>query len=384
MTSPAHGSGMTFAPCLVWQPQDSEDGGERHCSSPSMNGNRSWRGSASYVERGRRLVGRLERRGVSPFETSRRIGQALALCAGQDAIRAGQIVNAELRAVVVTEIEFGGVPMQVRLGNMEVAAKHAALEDAEIVFDGVRVPEVGADIFLGAVVDRAVTRKTCADAGIDRATIGHQVGGLINVHGDDRAEGFCGHVWNVETAHGTVALDQRNDGSLVGSALTAGGALPSVLVGFLAANVGFVDFDHLARAAERASDFQVSHCLADAMPEEPRGFHAALKGPLKLAGRNAFLGRAEQIDGLQPYPHRNMARFEHSADLDGKGLAACVALAEANPVGLPLQASNVFLGCATVRTYRAIGPKPRLDEFVGSFFAMEMSGGKGELHGLSP
>ena len=49
---------------------------------------------------------------------------------------------------------------------------------------------------------------------------------------------------------------------------------------------------------------KVGHGLPDAMPEEPCGFQPALQGSLKLAGADALLRRTEQVDGLEPRPHR--------------------------------------------------------------------------------
>jgi len=41
------------------------------------------------------------------------------------------------------------------------------------------------------------------------------------------------------------------------------------------------------------------HGLADAMPGEPSGFHAAIEHPLDLTGGDAFLAATEQVDDLQ-------------------------------------------------------------------------------------
>src|SRR4051812_45943535 len=101
------------------------------------------------------------------------------------------VIDAKPLAVVVSEVELGSVAMQMHLADVEVATVNAALEDREEVLDGVRVPEVGADIFFGAVVDGAVTGEPLADLGIDRTFVGHEVGGRIHLSGDDGAEG-CG------------------------------------------------------------------------------------------------------------------------------------------------------------------------------------------------
>src|SRR5580704_14514405 len=131
--------------------------------SPSMKSNESWRGSACD-ERLRRLLGRAsERRRDWPSATRRRIGEALALRADQSAVGASQIIDTERGPIVVSEIEFGCVTVQMRLAHMEVAAEHAALEDRKVVLDGVGMPELGADIFLGGVVDAPMAREFAPD-----------------------------------------------------------------------------------------------------------------------------------------------------------------------------------------------------------------------------
>ena len=62
--------------------------------------------------------------------------------------------------------------------------------------------------------------------------------------------------------------------------------------------------------------------MADTVSKVPSGFHAALKRPLKLAGRYAFLGRAKQMDRLKPQAQRQMAVLEDRADPHREGLAA--------------------------------------------------------------
>src|SRR5690349_7707692 len=87
---------IRFAPCVVWQRQDSEGGGGRHCPSPSMNGNQIWRGSS-----------RSEWRGIERLLlTSCLVRQPLARCASNGASGALRIVNAELGAGVEPEIEL--------------------------------------------------------------------------------------------------------------------------------------------------------------------------------------------------------------------------------------------------------------------------------------
>ena len=73
---------------------------------------------------------------------------------------ARQVVDAERDPVVVPKVELGGVPDQMRLGDVEIAAIDPTLKDREVILGGVGVPEIGADVFLGAVVHRAVPRES--------------------------------------------------------------------------------------------------------------------------------------------------------------------------------------------------------------------------------
>ena len=43
------------------------------------------------------------------------------------------------------------------------------------------------------------------------------------------------------------------------------------------------------------------------MAQKPGGFHAAIQHPLNLAGADAFLAGAHQVDDLQPQMQRQMA-----------------------------------------------------------------------------
>src|SRR5580704_13973149 len=113
----------------------------RHSSS---NGNSSWRESVGAEDRGRRLLGRaLERRLARPCATSCSISEPLTLGSNEQAIGAFQIFDAERRAVVVAKIELCGIAMQVSLADVEVAAVDPALENREVIFGSVGVPEEG-------------------------------------------------------------------------------------------------------------------------------------------------------------------------------------------------------------------------------------------------
>ncbi len=82
------------------------------------------------------------------------IGQALAGDALESFCGALIIGNAQPLAFIVPEIEFAEIAFQVLLADVLVHPGNPALEDREVVFDGVGVPEPAAHIFVDRMVDR--------------------------------------------------------------------------------------------------------------------------------------------------------------------------------------------------------------------------------------
>jgi hypothetical protein len=147
-----------------------------------------------------------------------------------------------------------------------------------------------------------------------------------------------------------------------------------------AGDKGFVRLNDLAGSAHLAGSATAVHREADAVHQEPRGFHAAAKGPLHLAGRDAFLRRANQVDRLKPYPQRNMARLKHGAHPNRERLAAWAAIPQTGPRRLAFGAGR-FADQTAMRAYRTIGPKPRFDVCEGGVFVGEVRGVESGFHG---
>ena len=80
------------------------------------------------------------------------------------------IVHAQSNAIVVTEIKFGEIAMKMLLAAMLVRAFHAALEHAEIAFDGVGRDDrftLTADVFVILMIDGIVLGKLSANPDAD-------------------------------------------------------------------------------------------------------------------------------------------------------------------------------------------------------------------------
>src|SRR5262249_17726962 len=151
---------------LVGAYQDSEAGTERHAPLP-------------HFLRGDLL-------------TSCSIGEPLSLYSFQSAIGAFQIINSEGDPVVVTKVKFGGVAVEMRLGNVEIAAVNAALEDREEVLDRVGVPEIGTNVLLSRMVYPAMSSEFFADWRVDGIAVRHQITGLVNVTNNNRLKSLRG------------------------------------------------------------------------------------------------------------------------------------------------------------------------------------------------
>jgi hypothetical protein len=349
---------MTFAPCVVWQRQDSEGGGERHCSSPSMNANDSWRGSP------------LERDGVVErlLPTSCLVGQPLAACAPDGAVGALDIVDAEFGAVVVPEIEFGEVAVEMLLVHVLIDADQTALEHREEAFEGVGV-HVAPDVLALGMIDRFML------------TGGHKMSVCHRAIGDETAIAvqiapqYLPHSPMIEELRTdrATALNQAED--------LSGGALMRLATGLRRfADPSLISLDSFASATNRASAAAAAHHFADAMPKEPRSFHATAEGALQLARRDAFLGRANEVDRLKPDMHRDVAGLEHAAHADGERLAASAAIPQTGASGFTLRA-RCFADRAAVRANRAVGPHLLFDVFESGVFVGEARGVEYGFHG---
>jgi hypothetical protein len=124
--------------------------------------------------------------------------------------------------------------------------------------------------------------------------------------------------------------------------------------------------------------------MANAVTKVPRCLHAAAKRPLKLAGADAFLAGAKQVDSLKPKPQGKVAVLKDRSDANRERLATLVALAQANASRLALKATDPRgVGIAAVWASRTMRPKLRFDVSECRFLIVKSRFGKNRLgHGL--
>lgn len=122
-------------------------------------------------------------------------------------------------AGVVAEIELREVAVQVRFRQVVEGAVHAALEDREVAFDGVCVPEAAPDIFVGGVIHGTVAFELFADGRIDNTIVRHEVGLAVGVLDEDRAQRLGVDIGDTEGPDFAVTFDEGEDGDLLGRRL---------------------------------------------------------------------------------------------------------------------------------------------------------------------
>src|SRR5579862_45427 len=259
---------------------------------------------------------------------------------------------------------------------MLIGSVNAAFQDAEKAFNGIGV-DVAADVFINRVVDGFVRSEGLADdvnEGV--GFIGVEERNAVNFCLLNRVvQGMRLNVRNMERAHTAFTFHKRENRI---HRSTCGAKLPARL----AANASGIGFDDFAGPAH-AFDARL-HRLANAMGQVPRGFHAALQGPLHLAGADTFLRRAHKVDRLQPHMQGQVRRLENGPHANRKRLLARVAFAETLAGGPAVHASYAR-GFATERTNRAFRPKVRLDVGESRLLVLEMGDRKnGFSHGSSP
>jgi hypothetical protein len=165
------------------------------------------------------------------------------------------------------------------------------------------------------------------------------------------------------------SLDKRQDNILVGV------AAPDFCALFVP-NEGFVNLDNRAVAAHGIKGTGTKS-LTDTVRHEPRGFQGYAENAVKLVRTHSFFGRAQQMDSLQPNPQGNVASLEDGSYLHGEGLAAFVALANANTGRFALHEPDARrIGIAAMRTDRTIRPNPRFDVGIGGVFVVKVLVGK--------
>ncbi len=208
------------------------------------------------------------------------------------AVGALRILDAEGRPLIVAEVELGKVALQVLLREMVVGAHDPALEDREVALNGVRV-NVAAHVLADAVIDRTAALELAAKrfATAPSSVMTAVAASICSLMMGLRFFAVTDGTWCERTL--PPRSTSENTASLPTPPVPRCLRLLGVLVLLLAADIGLVNLDNLALAAERAGAFggKLPHPLADAMRHEPsRSVGAEAEHPVKLMRAHPLLG----------------------------------------------------------------------------------------------
>lgn len=307
-----------------------------------------------------------------PSDTSRSIGEPLADDAGQRDIGAGPIIGTVGDTVVIAELEFASIAVQMLLVAMLINTAHPALKDREITFDGVGV-NVAANVFPCAMHNEIMRCEIVAQLAILTGFIGVHSGFLGDVFAQDRDKGGLAQVFDNDglgASSGAV-----NEGKHFVLVVAATGGLGLFV---LDADKGLIHFHNAAIRTEIGGAIG-THRFADTVRHEPSGFQGNAKGPVQLVAAKTLLAGTHQVDCLQPDVHGDVAAFKDGAHLHSEGLAALVALVCAYAGRFAAHLGNA-LALSALGASRAMRPNPRLYIGVGGFFVVQFRAGQ-DRHG---
>lgn len=186
------------------------------------------------------------------------------------------------------------------LTHSVVNANVSALERTPETFNRVRVG-VADDVLAFAVVDVILGLH---EVSINSVLVGENLESfLLRILADNSLYRARGNVVNNFGYYVALALYKAHHGDfrLEALALVVFGFLVLVLVLFLSADVGFVNFDFTEKDV-----FILRVDFADSMIQEPSCFLSNADYFGKLYARNAFLGSGEKIDGKKPFVEREL------------------------------------------------------------------------------
>jgi len=312
---------------------------------------------------------------VSYSLDQRLIGQPLASHAVHETVkpRQGMVLHV---ALIQPERKFINVATKMLFARVMVNAVNAAFHDRENTLNAIR-GHVVADVFTSAVIDGCVLERFVSDLTVDKRLVCVEHGADFDILDDCLPDSFLIHIGDRHSDRPAAALAHAKNRRLADRAATGLELLRLVLIGFLAADESFVNFDDTGKLLEIAT----AASFPEPVQNEPSRL---LRDPdlfRQLHAGYALAGRHEQVHRVNPLVQGNVAALEDCAGTHREVLCTLVAAVEAAaPFRDPLpEAAN--------RATRAIRPQSPFQVRPGCLLVREqgekLEGRNGALgHGL--
>jgi hypothetical protein len=263
--------------------------------------------------------------------------------------------------IVIAPLEFGDIQRQIFAADFVETAHDAALQERPETINRLSMDRA-IDVLASAMPHDTMPFQLA----ISRMIISRdQANFFRNGFADEAVQSF--NVGMVDDAGHDIALALDGaDNSILAFPASSGRALVPMAVLFLAADIGFVNFDD----AHEFAKIRIGQPGANAMAHIVCGrVGTKTKYPMYLQCGNAFLTGQHQIDDFEPGPHRDIGVFEDCSNQDRETIAERGTLA-ALPVEWTLrQFSEIF--ASTSRTTNPMRPTPRNEVGFTSIIRLE-------------
>ena len=283
------------------------------------------------------------------------IGQPLTNNGDDEAIQPFQGMPLHV-ASVEPECELINVAAYVLLADLVVNAIHATLEDRPDTLNAVCAGGA-TGIFSRAVIHSLMPEEKPVQITKDDAIVAVNLRTNLNVIVNP-----CGDILNGTFLHWrsnspTAALSHPENSSLTDGTATRLELLVLMLIGFLAADKAFVDFDD----ALELGQVRPTAGFAESMKDKPSRLLSNTDFLGQLQRRDTLPGRDKQIHSVEPFMKRNMRPLEDGASADREVQLAGIATIEST-----LPSGDSLLALAG-RAGNAILPEPGFEIQPGGF-----------------
>ena len=298
------------------------------------------------------------------------VGETLASGSADETVEPLERVHLHV-AIVQPECEFVDVAPKVLRAYLMVYAMNAALHDSPNAFDAVGCDRA-ACVFFGGMAD-GLMRVHGSES--NEVPVLVSVEGRAEVH---RAHDFALHTLLIGALHedclgAPATLAHSVDGRFTRAAGSGMQFLSLVLVTFLAADEGLINFDDALQVSE-----VVSASFAQALQHKPRGL---LRDPdflRQLHGRDALARGDEQVHCVNPLVQRNVRALEDRTGANREiflALIAAIVAALANGFGHPVRSTGTLAPSAKDGLQDICAPTPG-PETSGTVEGCLRSGGR--------
>jgi hypothetical protein len=263
--------------------------------------------------------------------------------------------NVGVVSVIVSELEFSNVQMQIFVADLMECSDNAALEDRPEAFNRIRM-NCADDMLTNGVVNRLV-REAMLQPHIAWVGVSAEQADAIRYgFADESLKRLSTSVFDNASNDVAFALDRANYGSLAGVAAPALAAfLVPMPVLIAPANVGLINLDDAAKFLD-----VLDHGGSDLVAHEPSGLVAAEAHITEdLEGAHALLADQHQVRDSVPIFQRLIRVLKDCAGQVREAITCGTARCAYRALPMVAGSEGIDLEVTAARAGNALWPSPR-------------------------